>query len=128
MLEGRQCLLEERHRRPVRGYGQRPLPGLAKIGNRLGPQFTEECVVCESIPMLWQPIGLQLLDGRRGPSMKSTALPLEEAAVGDLVSERMLERVRELRKAAGVVEKLRGSKIRDAATHGLFGELCHTPE
>src|SRR5260370_34796688 len=63
MLEGRQRLREERHRWPVGGYSRRPLPSLAKIGNRLWPQSTEKCMGRERVGLLGRPNGAQPLAG-----------------------------------------------------------------
>src|SRR5262249_12909464 len=106
-LERAQRLLETRDRLAL-GAGPRRLGprGAVELG-RLLPQPTLQRMVGEALDLLGQAPRRHLLDHGDELGMERSALLVEERAVGDLVSEGMLEGVLEIGEEARLVEELR---------------------
>ena len=65
--------------------------------------------------MLGQPVGIERLHGAHDPLVEDTSPLLKEAAVCHVLSERVLERVLDLWKEAGLVEELRRLKSNESS-------------
>jgi hypothetical protein len=93
VTEGGQRLLEAHSRLLVGRALCRLLSGLPEVGRRPFPGLAPERVVGQALDMLRQALGIEPLDGLDGPGVEGAPATLEEAAVGHLVSEGVLERV-----------------------------------
>src|SRR6266849_4730463 len=93
MREGSERLLEARYRFPVGGACGSLRSGLTEVGDGLVPDLAPEGMMSEAINLLSQPVGVLLFDRRHDPSVEDLSSVLEEARVGDLVGEGVLERV-----------------------------------
>ena len=122
-LEDAQRLLEPdpgvRERRP-RG---RLESGLPEIVHRLLPQLAPEGVMGEPLDLLAEAIPVERLDRVDDPRVKLAAPLLQQAAVRDLVGERVLEGVLEIREEPGLVEELGGLQVVEPATERLVRQL-----
>ena len=68
-------------------------------------------MVRQALDLLRDPVTGERLQGRDDAGMQRPPPLLEQAAVGDLVGERVLERVLEVRKEPDLVEELRGLEM-----------------
>src|SRR6267143_3369675 len=122
-LEDTQRLLEPgpgvRERRPRR----RLEPGLAEIVHRLLSQLAPEGVMGEPLDLLPQAIPMERLDRVDDPRVNLPPTLLQEAAVRDLVRQRVLEGVLEIRVEAGLVEELRGLQAVEPWAERLIREV-----
>ena len=107
VLEGVQRLLELLGGLAIRGAAVGPGARLAKVRHRLLPRLAADGVVREPLDLLGQALGVERLDGLDDPGVQRAPALLEQAAVGDLVGERVLEGVLEIREQARLVEELR---------------------
>src|SRR6185503_19339237 len=74
--------------------------GLPKIGHGLLPHFAPERVMREPLDLLGEAIPQERLDRVHEPRVKIPSPVPQQAAVRDLMSERVLERVCEIREEA----------------------------
>ena len=122
-LEDAQRLLEPdpgvRERRP-RG---RLESGLPEIVHRLLPQLAPDGVMGEPLDLLAEAIPVERLDRLDDPRVKLAAPLLQQAAVRDLVRERVLEGVLEVRKQPRLVEELGGLQAVEPAAERLVRQL-----
>jgi hypothetical protein len=81
-------------------------PGLAQILDRLVGEAGPDRVVGENIDLLLQAVGVQSLDRLDEGGVQRAAPFLEQASVGDVVGQCVLERVLEIGKQASLVEEL----------------------
>ncbi len=81
-----------------------------EIGHGLVGDVASDSVAGQSLDLIAQPIGVQPLDGLDDPGVQRAPAVCEEAAVGYLVGQRVLEGVLEGGKEGGLVEELRGLK------------------
>ena len=65
----------------------------------------------QTFGVLREPLGIATLDGLDGPGVKPASTILQEASVGHLVGQRVLERVFEVGKQACLVNKFRRLKM-----------------
>src|SRR5262249_5152696 len=86
-----QRLLEVAPCLPVGRARRRLLAGLPQVGHCRGPPFAAEGVVGESLDLLALPIGIERLDRLHDGGVDGAATVVEEAAVGDLLRERVLK-------------------------------------
>jgi hypothetical protein len=86
---------------------------LPEIGQGLLPEFAADSVVRDPFNVLVDPASVQPLDGRGDARVQVPAPLLKLAAVGDLVGQRMLEGIREIRKEARLVEELGALEMKD---------------
>ena len=77
----------------------------------------------QPLDLLGQPVGIEPLDRRRDPTVKLAPTPLEEAPVGDLVREGVLEGVLEVGEEPGLVEELRGLQVGQRQPECGVGQL-----
>ena len=68
---------------------------------------------------------MEALDGVDDVGVERAPPLLEQAAVGDLVRQGVLEGVLEIREEAGLVEELGGLEVGEPATQVLLGQLGH---
>jgi hypothetical protein len=80
-------------------------------------------MVGEPFDLFCEPVRVQTFDGLQDPAMQGAPALLEEAAVGDLVGEAVLEGVGEIREETGLVQELGGLEVREAAAQGLLGQV-----
>ena len=72
--------------------------GLAEIGHGLVPHLAPEGVVGQPLDLLGEPVGVESLDRLDDPRVEAAPALLEQAAVGHLVGQGVLEGVLELRE------------------------------
>src|SRR5215831_2051922 len=106
MAESPERLLQVENGLAVGAPRHGPEPRLAEIGDRLLPQLPAQGVVSEPLGLLRDPPARQLLDGLDDTGVQGPLAFVEQALVGDLVSERVLEGVLEVRKELGLVDEL----------------------
>src|SRR5262249_32266365 len=115
MLKRHQRLLEVLDRLPVgrtrRGLGT----GLTKVTQGLAPHLAPEGMVREAFSLFIQALRRKPFDGLDNLGVEGTPTLLEQAAIGHLLRERVLERVFEFRKQACLVEKLGGLQVGERA-------------
>ena len=78
-------------------------------------------VMGEQLSLLDKPIRIQFLNRLDDTTVKPAPPFLKQAAVSDLVRERMFEGVFELGEKTRLIEKLAGLELREAAAQFLFG-------
>src|SRR5215813_14915274 len=100
--EGRQRLLEARHRLPVGGTPYCLGAGLTEVEDRLLPYLTSHGVVRQPLDVLGQPVRIAAFDGADDAGVQRLPPLLEQGAVGDLMGQRMLEGVLGIRKEPGL--------------------------
>jgi hypothetical protein len=81
---------------------------LSEVVQRLVPHLATERVVGHLLDVLGEPVGVHALDGADHPAVQRAPALLQQAAVHDLVRERVLERVLEVGEELGLVHELRG--------------------
>jgi hypothetical protein len=77
----------------------------------------------QALGVLRQPLRVETLDGRDRPGVERAAANLEEASVGHLVGERVLEGVLDVREQACLVQELGGLEPGEA----LGQRVCRRP-
>ena len=95
-------------------------PGLAEIGDRLLPQLAAQGVMGQPLDLLGEPVGREPLDRLDDAGVEGAPPVLEQAPVGHLVRQRVLERVLEVRKEPRLVEELGGLEVGEAAAERLL--------
>ena len=123
MTERRQRLLEVRRRLLVGRARECFGPGLPEIGQRLVPDFAANGVMGQPLYMLREAVTVKRLDRVDDPGVKIAPTVLQEAAVGDIVREGMLEGVLEVGKEARLVQELGGLEVREPLTNGILGHV-----
>src|SRR5206468_3302534 len=118
--QGSESLFEARHGfrigRAVGGLG----PGLTEICDGLVPNFAAEGMVGQAVDVLSQPVSMQVLNRRQDPSVEGPPSIREDACVGHLVAQSVLEDVFPLWDELRLMEELAPMKLREAGTEGLF--------
>ena len=89
----------------------------------LVPHLAAKSVVGETVDALGQPVRVDALDDAHDPRVDGAPPVLEQAAVGDLVGQRVLEGVLEVGKELGLVDELGGLKPRQAETDFVLRPL-----
>ena len=121
--KGLERLLEGRHRLAERTAFGGPGAGLLAVGHGLGPHFATQGVVRQVFDLLSPLLGCQRLE-RFDNACVQHAPPLQQqAAVGHLVREGMLEGVLALGKEPRLVEKLGRLEVCQAAMQRVLGQL-----
>ena len=69
-----------------------------------------------------EPIGIEALDGRHDLAVEAAAPVLQQAPVGHLVGEGVLEGVFEVREEARLVQELGGLEAADRAAQLVLGQ------
>ena len=115
MAEGPERLLQVGDGLAVGRPRHGPEPRLAEIGDRLLPQLPAQGVVGQPLDLLGEALGREPLDGLDDAGVQGAPPLLEQALVGHLVGERVLERVLEVGEEARLVEELGGLEVREPA-------------
>src|SRR5438132_1830637 len=123
MAQHRQCLLEPRYRFAVGRSLVRLHASLPQIPDSLLPQLALECMVAQSLDVLGEAVGIETFDHLYDPRVKRSPALIEQSAVRDLVSERVLEGILEVRIEAGLVEELGSLQVVEPATERLVRQL-----
>ena len=123
MREGTERLLEGPHGlavgRPCHGL----LPRLPAVRQGLVPHLAPQGMVGQPFDLLGHPVPSERLQGLDDAGMERPPPLLEQAAVGHLVREGVLEGVFELGKEARLVEELGRLQVRQAAVERLLGHV-----
>src|SRR5215813_10391848 len=131
MPERRQRLLEVAYCLPVGRSHLCPDARLLEVGKRLLPRLALKRVMGQPVDLLGHTVGVERFDGLDDPGVERAPPVLEHAPEGDLVSERMFERVLDIWKEARLVQELGCLKVSEAPANALLGhvrdgvEECH---
>jgi hypothetical protein len=106
MLQNRQRLLEIAGRLPVGRSCQCLRASVTQVRDCLLPDLTAHRMMGQPLDVLAQPVGIRTLDGIDDADVNGPAPLLEHGAVGNLVSERMLEGVLAIREDPRLVQEL----------------------
>src|SRR5262249_6536365 len=98
-------------------------PRLSQIVNSLLTQLSSQRVMGEPLHLSAQVILVEPLDRIDDPAVKRSATLAQQSAVRDLVQERMLEGVLEIRIEAGLVQELGGLQGVESAPERLLGQI-----
>ena len=82
----------------------------------------------QPLDVLSQPVGIEPLDGLDDPAMEGAPPVREQAAVGHLAGERVLEGVLEVRNEAGLVQELGPMQGRERTSQRVLGNVCDGPQ
>src|SRR6266436_2062720 len=107
---------------------------VARSLERLGPRFIEICdglvpdfpldrVMSELLGLLAQAVRVESLDRFNDPGVERAAALAEKSPVGDLVRQRVLEGVLELRKEIGLVQELGGLELDEVLSQLLVRQI-----
>src|SRR5262252_5411127 len=128
MPERRQRLLEAAHRLPVGRARLCPDASLMEIGNSLLPCLALKRVMAQTLDLFGQALGIERLDGVDNPAVEQTPPVLEHVAVGNIMGERMLEGVLDIRKEARLVEELSRLEVGEPPANALLGRVRDSVE
>src|SRR5262249_42375243 len=90
---------------------------------RLVPDLPSEGMVRETLGLLVQAIGVEDLHRVKDPRVKRALAIMKQAAVCDLVGQRMLERIFHFRNAAGLVQEIRRLKVGEPFANSSFRDV-----
>jgi hypothetical protein len=85
-----------------------------EVPNRLLPLLASDGMVREPLNVLGQALGIEPLDGVDDPGMEWASAIHEDAPVANVVCERVLERVLELREEAHLIQELGRLEVAEA--------------
>ena len=105
--------------------GDGPESCLPQVPERLRPHLAPERVVGKSLDVFGEAVGMEPLDGLGDLRVEIAATLAEQAAVGDFVCQRVLERVLGIRKEGGLVEELGRPEAREHTPQVLLAEVGH---
>ena len=123
MREGAERLLERPHGLSVGRPRHGLLPRLSAVRQGLVPHLAPQGMVRQAFNLFGHPLGSERLQGLHNLGMQRPPPLLQEATVGHLVGQGMLEGVLTFRKEPRLVEKLSRLEMREAAVHSVFGHL-----
>src|SRR4029453_16546132 len=103
-------------------------PALTEIRPPLPPPLATARVMGEPLDLLTEAITIEALHGLHDPDMEVTASAAEDAPVGHLMGERVLEGVLEIGEEARLVEKLGRLKMAQPPTDRPFLFVRHRHE
>ena len=103
LVEGDPCLLEVGEGVPGGRAVERPDPRLPAVLDRLVPHLPAKRVVRQPLHLFTQPVRVEPLHRRHDLGVKLATAVLEQAPVGDLVRERVLEGVLQVREELRLV-------------------------
>ena len=116
--EGLEGLLEGGHRLAERGAVVGPGAGLLAVGHGLVPHLAPQGMVRQAFDLLGHPVGRERLEGLDNARVQHPPPLLQEAAVGHLLRQGMLEGIGRLGEEARLIEELGGLEVRQAAAAG----------
>ena len=100
-----------------------PGPGLLAVGHGLVPHLAPQGMVRQAFDLLGHPVPGERLQGLDDAGMQHPPPLLQEAAVGHLVRQGVLEGVFVLGEQARLVEELGRLQVRQAAVQRRLGQL-----
>ena len=121
--EGLEGLLEGGHRLAERGAVVGPGAGLLAVGHGLVPHLAPQGMVRQAFDLLGHPVGRERLKGLDQARVQHPPPLQQEAVVGHLVRQGMLEGVVRLGEQAGLIQELRRLQVRQAAVQRRLGQL-----
>ena len=77
-------------------------------------------MVSQALDLFGQPFGIERLDGLHDPGMECAPVVVEDAPVGDLVGEGVLERVFEVRGDARLIQELGRLEVGEPAAKAVL--------
>jgi hypothetical protein len=123
MPEGCQGLLEAHHDLSEGRMRKRLGTSLPTVHQGLVPDLTPEGMLGQPFRMLGQTVGIEPFAGCDDAGVQGPAPLLQEAPVGHLVGESVLEGVFQLGEEAGFVEELSGLQAAESAAQLLLRQL-----
>src|SRR2546430_4220385 len=93
-----------------------------EVVDRFLPELTAEGVVSEPLEMLGEAVGIERLDCLRESGMEQSSAIVEQAPVGDVVSQRVLERDLDIREEGELVEELCGLQASEPVAKRFLAE------
>ena len=126
--EGLEGLLEGGHRLAERGAVVGPGAGLLAVGHGLVPHLAPQGMVRQAFDLLGHPLGRERLEGLDQARVQPPPPLQQEAAVGHLVRQGMLEGVFRLGEQAGLIQELRRLQVRQAAVQRRLGHVRNGPQ
>ena len=119
--KGLEGLLKIGHRLAERCAGIGPGAGLPAVEHGLAPHLASQGMVRQAFDLLSSPVGRQRLKRLDQARVQHPPPLQQEAAIGHLVGQGMLEGVVRLGKQARLVQELRRLEVRQATVQRLFG-------
>ncbi|HSE94534.1 MAG TPA: hypothetical protein VLD61_01500, partial [Methylomirabilota bacterium] len=115
VIQGVEGLFQVGRGFPIGGAGEGLGPSLSEVRDGPAPRLTPEGVVSELFDVLCQPFGMEPLDGFYDLAIESAPPVVEEAPVGHVMGQGVLEGVLEVREEPRLVEELGGLEGGEAA-------------
>jgi len=106
--------------------GLEPRP--AKVRHRFVPHLAPQRVMGQTLDVLGEALGMQALHGVDDAGMQVTATLVQQAAVGDLLGERVLERVFGIGEQTALVQEFGGGETPQHARNVRLAEIGHRAE
>jgi hypothetical protein len=103
-------------------------PRLAKIGDRLPPQFPVQGVVGQPLGLLGNAFSRESLDRIGNARMQVTPPVLQQPLVRHVVREGMLECVLEVGKEPDLIKKLRGLQADQLGAHLVLRRVSNSEQ
>ena len=125
MGQGLQRLFPVPHGFPVGGSDERPGPRLPAVPEGFVPHLPPQGMVGQLVDLLGRPVAGQRLEHAHNLGMQYPPPLLEQAAIGDLVGESMLEGVNGVREELRLVEQLRVLEVRQPAMQHVLRQPGH---
>ena len=125
MREGTERLLEVPHGLAVGRPRQGLLPRLPAVRQGLVPHLAPQGMVRQAFDLLGHPVPGERLQGRDNAGMQHPPPLLQQAAVGHLLRQGVLEGVDQLGEQTRLVQELGVLEMREAQAERLFGQLRH---
>jgi hypothetical protein len=97
-------------------------PGQAQVAGGPLSRAAERCVMGHDLDLLGQAIRVHALDGVHDGVVQLAPSLTEQARVRDVVRQRVLERVLDVREQRGLVEELRGLELVEAGAQRVVVE------
>src|SRR5262249_9556837 len=104
-----------------RSRGRLP-SGLPEIVHCLLLQVALDGMIGEPLDLLGQPVGVKVFDGSYDTSVDLPATFVEHPAIGDVVSERVLERILQVRKELRRIEEFGSLQIVEQTAKLVLGQ------
>ena len=127
-LQDLQRLLEPGGGLAVGGMSERLRARLAEIACRSIPALTTAGMMGESLDVLAQPVGIEMLDGVHDPGMERGARLSQQRVVGNLASQAVPEDVLGLWKQGDVVDEFSRSEATEAVTQLILRHVGNRVE
>jgi hypothetical protein len=126
--EGTERLLEVLHGLAVGRACHGLLPRLPAVRQGLVPHLPPQGMVGQAFDLLGHPVAGERLQGLDDVGIEYPPPLLQEAPVGHLLGEDMLEGVRVLGKEARLVEEFGSLQVAEASVQGWLGQLGNGPQ